>query len=111
MKTVNFVLSVIYALFAAIGLGLIVMGKVSPWAALVALAYASVAAALRQKGGLPLKVLAYLISVLFMLFGVGAIWMFISTFFGHAYDSVSPVVLTLFGLLGLATLLNLRKLP
>ncbi|MDM7862301.1 hypothetical protein QTP81_16965 [Alteromonas sp. ASW11-36] len=109
MKTIRIVLTAIFCVFAAIGLGSVLMGRISPFSLVIVLLYLSVAAALNNKGGKPARVVAFFVSILLATCGLFSLAMYVSTFFGQAYDSVTPVALAVIGTTGILTFWTLKK--
>ncbi len=76
----------------------------------VALPFICLAFALNGKGGLIVKILGYATSSLLAFCALLVFVMFVSTFFNHEYDSLSPVILVVLGFLGILSIICLRKL-
>lgn len=85
------------------------MGTVSPYAIFMVFAYLAVAAALNGKGGKLTRWIAFGLSGVFVSLGILSFAMFVSTFLGHEYDRLSPVLLAIFGVLGLITFWGLKN--
>ncbi|QBY05905.1 hypothetical protein E2K93_16725 [Thalassotalea sp. HSM 43] len=109
MKVLNILLTALFCIFAALGLASIILGKLSPYALVIVVLYLGTAAALNNKGGKLALVLCYICVGLFIACGLLALTMFMSTFFGHEYDAISPVVFALFGIIGVLTLVLVRQ--
>jgi hypothetical protein len=101
-------LTAFFLVFAVIVLGAFVKGMLPSYALFVVAAYFSVSAALNQKGGSLTRVIAFIVSGIFVGFGLLFIALIVSTFFNHEYDNITSVVLALCGLVGISTILCLR---
>ncbi len=103
------VLTAFFSLLAAIGLGAFLMGKVPFYSLIIVGAYICVVAALNTKGNRLVRIIAYIVSVKFMAFGLLFIALVVSLFFNNAYDHITPIVLATFGIVGTSTFICLRK--
>ncbi|MEW6983022.1 hypothetical protein AAD001_10280 [Colwelliaceae bacterium 6471] len=105
----SIVLTAFFCLFAAIGLGAFLMGKIPLYSLIIVVAYICVAAALNRKGGSIIRIIAYIVSFIFMGCGLLFIALVVSLFFNNAYDYITPIVLATFGIVGTSTFICFRK--
>lgn len=110
MNILNAVLTGIYIIVAAVII-IIVISNIMPIHLLpVALPFIFLAFALNGKGGLMVKICGYVTASLLAFCALLVFVMFVSTFFNHEYDSLSPVILVVLGILGILSIISLRKL-
>jgi hypothetical protein len=102
-------LTAFFFIFAAIGLAFFLMGELPFYSLLIVVAFLAVIAALYRKGGNLTRVIAFIVSGIFIGFGLLFIALIISTFFNQEYDNITAVVLAILGLVGISTFSCLRK--
>jgi hypothetical protein len=110
LRVLRLILTAFFSLFTVIGIGAFIMGKIPFYSLIMAIAYLCVAAALNKKGGNVTRIIAYIVSGIFMVCGLLFIALVVSTFFNNAYDYLTPIVLAVFGVVGISTFTCLRKL-
>ncbi|NMP15440.1 hypothetical protein [Thalassotalea sp. Y01] len=109
MKNAKIILSVVYSLLAAYGVVSVLLGNIPAYALVFVFLYLGTAAALNNKGGKIATGIAYFCGGMLIIFGILAVIMFISTFYGHEYDPISPIVFAVAGIVGVMTIYLLRR--
>ncbi len=109
MNILSVVLSGVYIVVAAVIIVVVISNKMPNYLLPVTLPFICLAFALNGKGGLIVKILGYATSSFMALCAVLVFVMFVSTFFNHEYDPVSPIILVVLGCLGMLSILSLRK--
>ena len=105
----SIVLTAFFSLLAVIGLCFFLMGKVPFYSLIIVVANICVAIALNEQGGSVIRIIAYILSMIFISCGLLFIILVVSLFFNNAYDYITPIVLATLGIVGTSTFICLRK--
>lgn len=109
MNILRVVLATIFIVLAVIVSRAVYTGILPYHFLIVVVALLLAVFALRDKGGMPVRMTGYLVSVVFILLGILSLIMVLSTFFGHEYDPYTPIVTAALGLIGILNVVVLRN--
>ena len=109
MKALRITLTSLYALFAAIGIGLLFTEKASLGSLIITALYIAVALALNNKGGKVTKYLSYFTAGLLTLVILGSFYAAIAPLIGERFDIKLLVITFIIGVIGMSTLYVLIK--
>ena len=110
MSVIRIILTLVFAVFAVIGIVTFLQGKVPASAIIFSIAYILTALALNQKGGALTKYVAYFTGFILCIGFLIAVYVLIQQMTGHKFELVLFGGGLFMGLIGIETIQQLRNI-